>query len=402
MLGGMASRGLASLAIVCASLAWAGYVFLHTIGDPTRAEDIATAVLEDEGSREELASSFALQIVRATGVDRSNIDLVEGAVAQALADPRITTDLVSAFGSAHANALGVDDPRPTTISPDVVLAAVTEQVAAVSPEIAGQLSAQLPEGVFPEITLPTFHPPGVDTARRVADSATGALALAAAALLVVAFALGERRRVLRRAGIWAVFAGVSWVLVPIGIVAGARAWASDADRIVEAAVRASVDGVAPVAIGLLVGGVVAIVLSLVPALWPERTDVMRRGSVVQGGPVGGHPYGYAPRVNPAAHPAAGRVGTTPPAAPPGATAATAATAATYAPTTSRVDTYVPTGAAAPPQAVAQPRPPAPGAPVAPGAPGAAPPPVSGPATPPRNPGDDVDPWAAYFGPDQQR
>jgi hypothetical protein len=387
----MASRGLTSLALVCASLAWAGYVFLHTVGDPTRAEDIATAVLEDEASREELASSFALQIVRATGVDRSNIDLVEGAVAQALADPRITTDLVSAFGSAHANALGVDDPRPTTISPDVVLDAVTAQVAAVSPEIAAQLSAQLPEGVLPEITLPTFHPPGVDTARRAADSATGALALTAAALLVVAFALGERRRVLRGAGIWAVVAGVTWVLVPIGIVAGARAWASGADRIVEAAVRASVDGVAPVAIGLLVSGVVAIVLSLVPALWPERNDVMRRGTVVQGGRAGGYPYGYAPGVNPAAHPAAGRVGTTPPAA----TAVGAPPAAPFAPTTtSRVDTYVPTGAAAAPQAVAQPRPPAPGAPAAPA--------TSAPAAPPRPAADDVDPWAAYFGPDQQR
>ena len=37
----------------------------------------------------------------------------------------------------------------------------------MSPEIA----TQLPDGVLPEITLPTYHPPGVGTLRKAAESA---------------------------------------------------------------------------------------------------------------------------------------------------------------------------------------------------------------------------------------
>ena len=45
MLGRMASRVLTSLALLCATFAWAGWVYLRTIGDPARSEKIATAVL---------------------------------------------------------------------------------------------------------------------------------------------------------------------------------------------------------------------------------------------------------------------------------------------------------------------------------------------------------------------
>ncbi|MEZ5250529.1 MAG: hypothetical protein R2713_15360 [Ilumatobacteraceae bacterium] len=269
VLGRVASRAVASLAVLCASLSWAGWVFLHTIGDPTRAEDVATAVLDDPRSREQIATSFALQFVRASGIERSNIDLVEQTIDTALGDPRVSTDVIAAFGAAHANALGVDDERDTTIDTNAMLTSIREQLAAVDPELA----TQLPDGVLPAVTLPTFHPPGVESARRVAESATAALAIAAAALAVVAFAFGDRRGVLRRIGLWGVVSGVAWVLLPIAVVAGARAWASDVDGIVEAAVRASVDDVVPVAVALVVGGVIALVLSFVPALWGERRRV---------------------------------------------------------------------------------------------------------------------------------
>ena len=390
MMGRMASRGLTSLALLCASLAWTGYVFLDTVGDPSRAEDVATALLDDDASREQIATTFALQIVRASGIDRSNIDVVEGAVAEALLDPRITSDLISAFGSAHANALGVDDPRSTTIETNELVAVVRDRLGVLTPEMA----AQLPDGVLPEVTLPTFHPPGVGTVRTVADAATGALALAAVALLAVAFALGDRRRVLRRAGIWAILAGVFWTIIPIGIVAGARAWASDADAVVEAAVRASVDSVAPVAIGLLIIGGVAVMLSFVPALWPERNEVQRRGSVIRGTQMPG-PASYAPRPNPAAHPGAAGVGV--------ASGAVGGVGSLAAPTTTaRVDTYIPSGTALPPQAFPQ-QPHAPQGPQS-GAPAHVPmqQPVGGPQRQqPAPPADDVDPWSTYFGPSKE-
>ena len=79
MLGRMVSRVLTSVALLCATLAWAGWVYLRTIGYPARSENIATAVLADPASNDQIASNFALQIVRASGIDRSNIDLVESA-----------------------------------------------------------------------------------------------------------------------------------------------------------------------------------------------------------------------------------------------------------------------------------------------------------------------------------
>ena len=374
MLGRMASRVLTSLALLCATLAWVGWVYLHTIGDPARSENIATAMLADPASNDQIASNFALQIVRASGIDRSNIDLVESAVSAALEDPRVTTDVISAFGAAHANALGVEDERSTTIGTNAMVTAVRERLAVVSPEIA----AQLPDGVLPEITLPTYHPPGVGTVRTAAESATSLLAIVAGVLLVIAFAFGDRRGVLRRAGIWAVCSGVAWVLVPIAVVAGARAWASDVDAIVEAAMRESISGVTPIAIGMVLGGIVAIVLSLIPNLWPERSEVDRRGSVVRTAPQAAP--GYAARPNPAHHPAAGGV-------------------VTAAPTqTARVDTYVRSdqGAGAPAMQGAYPPqstpPPAAQHPPQPARqPTAAPP-------QPAPPAEEVDPWSTYFGP----
>lgn len=375
-MGRMASRVLTSLALLCATLAWVGWVYLHTIGDPARSENIATAMLADPAANDQIASNFALQIVRASGIDRSNIDLVESAVSAALEDPRVTTDVISAFGAAHANALGVDDQRSTTIDTDAMVTAVRERLAVVSPEIA----TQLPDGVLPEITLPTYHPPGVGTVRTAAESATSLLAIVAALLLVVAFAFGDRRGVLRRAGIWAVCSGVAWVLVPIAVVAGARAWASDVDAIVEAAMRESVSGVTPVAIGMVLGGIVAIVLSLIPNLWPARSEVDRRGSVVRTAPQVAP--GYAARPNPAHHPAAG-----------GVTAGTPTQAA-------RVDTYVRSdhGAGVPAMLGAYPpqSPPPPQAP--PQRPAQAVPQPPAPPPQPVPPAEEVDPWSTYFGP----
>jgi hypothetical protein len=271
--------------------------------------------------------------------------------------------VISAFGAAHSNALGVEDERSTTIDTNAMVAAVRERLAVVSPEIA----AQLPDGVIPEITLPKFHPPGVGSVRTAADAATTSLAIVAAVMLAVAFAFGDRRGVLRRFGVWAACSGVAWVLVPIAIVAGARAWASDVDAIVEAAMRESISGVMPVAIMLVLGGIVAVVLSFVPNLWPETDDVSRRGSVVRSRPVPG-PTSYSPQINPAAHPSAGAAMTSPT-------------------TTARADIYVPSGTAAPPQDVPQ-------------APRPAQQPVA--VAPHPLPAEDVDPWSTYFGPDTKR
>lgn len=378
MLGRVASRMLTSLAVLCATLAWAGWVFLNTIGNADRSGDVAAAVLDDPAAREQVATVFALQLVRATGVDRSNIDVVESAVSAALDDPRLSAEVVDALGAAHSSALGVDDGADTAIDPNAMLAAVRDQVALVSPELA----AQLPDGSLPVVELPEFHPPGIAAARRVAESATQVLALAAAVLAVVALAFGDRRSVLRRIGLWGMLSGVSWVLLPIAVVAGARAWASDVDAIVEAAVRASVDGVMPVAIVLVACGAIALVLSFVPSLWPERSTA----------PAAAPHHAPYQRTEPAvrAHPAGHHAGS--PATASGAGAAAPGQARGQ---TAPLDTWVPSAGAA-----AGATPFETGQVASPGVP--APAPRVGPVAPSARPVDEVDPWATYFGPESSR
>ena len=51
MLGRTLSRLLCTLAILAASVAWIGWLFLHTAGDPTRSDRIAHAILDDPRAR---------------------------------------------------------------------------------------------------------------------------------------------------------------------------------------------------------------------------------------------------------------------------------------------------------------------------------------------------------------
>src|SRR5207237_7673171 len=49
------ARLVTCLALLAASGAWAGWVFLHTAGDPSRSRQIARAVLADPSARHERA-----------------------------------------------------------------------------------------------------------------------------------------------------------------------------------------------------------------------------------------------------------------------------------------------------------------------------------------------------------
>src|SRR4051794_41243955 len=53
------ARLLTVLALLAASVAWAGWVYLHTAGDPSRMPRVAHAVLDDPSARGELADAVA-------------------------------------------------------------------------------------------------------------------------------------------------------------------------------------------------------------------------------------------------------------------------------------------------------------------------------------------------------
>jgi hypothetical protein len=66
MLGRTLSRLLCTLAILAASVAWIGWLFLHTAGDPNRSDRIAHAILDDPRARQEVAADIAKGIAGAS------------------------------------------------------------------------------------------------------------------------------------------------------------------------------------------------------------------------------------------------------------------------------------------------------------------------------------------------
>jgi hypothetical protein len=345
------ARALTGLALLCGSFAWAGWIYLHTIGDPHRLERVASAVVDDPAALAEIAASFTGQLVESFGIDPELEPVVESAVVGALSDPRVTDDVIAAIGASHANALGVDDDRPTTIDTAGFMVAVRDQLVQISPEAADLVPV---DGVG-ELTLPRFQPPGVGTLRRIAEPVVNTLALVALGLLGLSLVLGDRRATLRRYGVWALCSGLGWLLVPLVVNAAARTWADGVDAIVAAALAESRRTVLPVALGIAASGAVALIVSLLPALGAAS------GATAQVGSAGRTQQRVAPVVPVR-----------------GAPAPRAAAPVNAAQPTARVDTFVRT---------------APGAAGTAGS--AAVPPPAGPL--PVAQGPVVDPWSAYFG-----
>lgn len=292
------SRLLLRAALVAASLAWAGFVFTHTIGDPGRGERIATAVLADDEARAEIVAPVTDAIVSGAGLPDDQRILVADRVDGLLADPATARTFIDPFAGSWARMLGEDDPRPAEFD----LAPILDDLAALVPELADVLAvenyvdqpvvvdsldavadpstldpgvvdpnaildAASAEPVVPlgSVPLPRTQLRWMDSARNWIDAATLPLAVLAAGLVAIAFAIGERRRVLRRAGWWAVLAGMSWVVLPPLLVWAAQKWASGADAVVAVGLGEAVSGLRPTAVLLVLAGASSIAASFAPA-----------------------------------------------------------------------------------------------------------------------------------------
>ena len=120
--------------------------------------------------------------------------------------------------------------------------------------------------------LPTNELSWLGKVRDAVAASVMPLAVAAVVGFAFAFAFGDRRRALRRAGIWGVCAGAGWVIVPLVVVWAARRWATGADSVVAIAVEEAVSGLQPAAIVLLISGVAAIAGSFAMAIAPARAE----------------------------------------------------------------------------------------------------------------------------------
>jgi hypothetical protein len=330
-----------ALALLAASVAWAGWVYLHTVADPTRSNRIAHAILDNPTARRELAGDIAGSIATAADkalaakhvpatVDGADPSL-QGAVYAALSDPRIAANIVDAITAEHAEVLGATPPHPAVINTAALLAAVRAHLAPTDPQLARSLPAIAPA----QVRLPAVKIPYARQARRWAQRWVHVLALGAVGGLLLALLIGDRAGVLRRAGFWAVGAGVSWaVLPPLAVWAG-DTWAKSQAAVIRAVVRGATGGVTTAAVALAVGGVAAAVFSYV---LPRLGGAPRHA-------VGRRPAGPLP---PAPFPSSRPYGATPPYPAP-AVANEAPVGAARAGSTARwgTDTWAPSGPPAP-------------------------------------------------------
>lgn len=237
-------------------MAWAGFVFTQTVGDPSRGPRIADAVLADEAARAEVAAPITSAVMSSTGLPAEQRPFVAAQVDRLLLQPEGRHAFAETFAGAWARMLGDDDGRGTVLD-----------VTPFLDDIAGAVPGLDPALIPAEAAVPATVPVPDDdlawlaTLRRLVEASTIPLALVAVAGAGVAFVLGDRGWVLRRVGIWAVVAGGGWLLVPAVAVWATRRWATGADAVISVAVEAAVSGLRPAAIVLVAGGLAAFVVS---------------------------------------------------------------------------------------------------------------------------------------------
>ena len=267
------SRLLVRIAIVLATLAWAGFVFTQTIGDPGRGERIAAAVLADDAARAEVVAPVSASVMRTAGLPPELRPVVDAEVDRALRDPRGAQAFIDPFAGSWSRLLGEDDPRP----PEFDLAPLVGQLGVVG--VPDTLGERIPVA---DVPLPRTQLGWMSDVRSAIAAAILPFAIFATGFFAIAFAIGDRARVLRRLGAWAVLAGASWVVIPPLLVWLARRWAPGADAVVAVALDEAVSGLFVVAIVLVVCGVLVFGSSYMirpvrePARAPAPVPVERR------------------------------------------------------------------------------------------------------------------------------
>lgn len=251
------SRLLVRVAIVAASLAWAGFVFTQTVGDPGRGERIAAAVLADGDARAEVAAPITSAVMRTTGLPAEQRPSVAANVDRLLQDPVGARTFVDPFAGSWARMLGEDDPRPS----EVDLVPLLEQSAATLPPGAVDAVGLVERLPVTGVPLPRVRLDWMGGVRDAIAVSLLPLALVAVGAFAAAFAIGDRRRVLRRFGVWAVVAGLTWVAIPPLVVWAAGRWASGADAVIAVSLDEATAGLLPAAVALAVAGTLAFATS---------------------------------------------------------------------------------------------------------------------------------------------
>ncbi len=267
MFGRTLARFVTTVALLAASIAWMGWIFLHTAADPTRSDRIAHAILDNPRARHEVAADIANGLASATNkalkshgapavVDGADPAL-QAAIEAALADPRIAANLVDAISAEHEIALGETPAHPAAINTALLVTAVRAHLLPVEPAVARAIPSVGPK----EITLPAARIPFARQLRAFANRWVRIVALGAVAGLLLAFLIGDRPGVIRRAGFWSIGAGLTWAIVPHLIAFAGDHWVQSQAAVIRAVVQGATGPVTATASALVIAGLAGVVVS---------------------------------------------------------------------------------------------------------------------------------------------
>jgi hypothetical protein len=330
-------RGLASLilglSLVVATVAWSGFVMLHTVLDPGRSERLADEMLSNAVLRAMVVDAVADSLAAAvpSGVEVPRQDL-ETAAATALDDPRAEALVRDGLVRIHRNALeGVDEP--VTLDPAAFGAAARDALVQARPELA----AVVPAAPSVPVTLPDARLGFIGGIRDLLERAVNTAAVVALGGAVVALVIArDRPGVLRRVSLWAFAASAFWLILGFGVPWLAERLAPASAAVFAAAVEVFLGAMIPPAIALAVTGVGLVGASFVWA------SLSRMGPASQGWDEGPAQRSMEPVAMPAQPGYAAR-----PAVPAGAQAPTAPPRRQSAPAGADATSWLPADGPAP-------------------------------------------------------
>lgn len=242
------------------SLAWTGFVLLHTVLDPGRSEAVAQSLVEDEAVRAQLVENIAdgVEAALPPGVPVGR-DRVESTASDALESPAVEAVFIRSFVRTHRAFLGEGEP-PRVVDAGAFGTAARGALVEGHPG----LDAALPEAPELEVPLPTDGVPDASPVRDVLLAAVPLLAAASALGIALALLVtSSRPAVVRRSGVWAIGLSATVLLLAYGVPALADRYASGQSAVIGALVRAIAETTRVPALVLATVGAAAVVLSLV-------------------------------------------------------------------------------------------------------------------------------------------
>lgn len=202
------------LALVIASISWAGFIMSRTVLDPGRSERLAVQVFDNEELRSVLVTRLAESLGDALpGEVVVPSQTLELAASLALDNPEVQRLVRTAIVDTHKAALE-GNAEPVVIDSSILSNALFDSLVQTNPN----LETIVPVVPSTSVELPTSGLNFLGSIKGFADRVTLLAALAALAGGSIALMVtSDRPSVLRRVSFWAFGAALFWLIVGFGV-----------------------------------------------------------------------------------------------------------------------------------------------------------------------------------------